>query len=155
MSDGPQSPPANGGGLGNIFDAAGDTTGPRGPDLKVQVDVPRDALGIPDGFAVPVPTAMELDGEPVPRRLGPGESGGFVRLHLPEGFTDGATLRLRGQGGQRDGGSAGDLYVTVRLTDDPLPPALIGDHGTDTIAWWWFALAAALLAGVLSLALAN
>ena len=41
-------------------------------------------------------------------------------VNIPAGVTDGQRIRLAGQGGRgRDGGSAGDLYLVVRL--DPHP----------------------------------
>lgn len=107
------------GGLGNIFDAAdeADAGGQRGPDLRVSVEVSRHSLGDADGFVVAVPERIDVDGQLVSRKITPGDPKGGIRLHLPEGFADGATLRLRGQGGVGGGGLAGDLYVTVRLTN--------------------------------------
>ena len=124
------------GGLGNIFGDAEAGDGPRGQDMKVDVEVPRSALGTPSGFAVPIPVEMSIDGGTVKRRLGPGEAGGRVQLHLPTDFRDGSVLRLRGQGGEQDGGRPGDLFVTVRLVNTAA-----------TFPWLWVALVALLLGG--------
>ncbi|MEM6997121.1 MAG: hypothetical protein AAF721_41840 [Myxococcota bacterium] len=110
-------------GLGNIFDAVEDTSqtpGAKGPDFRVEVEVPRSALGNPQGFAVPVPPEQEIGNGTFKRKVGPGDEADSVRLHLPTDFDGGATLRLRGQGGVADpDGRAGDLYVTVRVVEDP------------------------------------
>ncbi len=49
-----------------------------------------------------------------------GDPKGRITLRLPAGFKDGATLRLRGQGGHFEGGKPGDLYVQVALVDRAL-----------------------------------
>jgi hypothetical protein len=113
--------------LGDIFDGE-DQQGPKGRDLRVTVTVPQRALGRPDGYAARIPEQIEVEGTLVPREPSPHDDGDEVRLHLPEGFASGATLRLRGQGGERpEGGMPGDLYVQVlveQLDDTPGPLAL-------------------------------
>ncbi len=41
-----------------------------------------------------------------------------INVKLPKGLSDGATIRLRGQG-KEAGGRAGDLYLKVRIAPDP------------------------------------
>jgi hypothetical protein len=104
--------------LGSIFeDADGDE--PRGPDLRVAVEVPRRALGRADGWVAPVPDAID----DVPRVKTPGDPPGALRLHLPETFTSGAVLRLRGQGGAVEGGLPGDLYLQIEVVEAPPGPS--------------------------------
>lgn len=128
------------GGLGNIFDAAGqgepDRHAPRGPDFRVEVEIQRSALGVAAGVDVPVPQQRTIDGKTVRRNTTPGDPPGVVRLNLPADFKDGAVLRLRGQGGRSEGGRAGDLLLTVRVVDDRASGGL-----------WWVALLGAALAG--------
>ncbi|GIJ64999.1 DnaJ C-terminal domain-containing protein [Virgisporangium aurantiacum] len=46
--------------------------------------------------------------------------GRSYEVTIPPGVTDGQRIRLAGQGGQAgDGGTAGDLYLVVRLAPDP------------------------------------
>ncbi len=104
--------------LGNIFDEVergGD--GPRGPDLRVKVDVPRSALGREGGYAALVPDEIEHEGRLVARVQAAGDPPGRVVLHLPETFASGAVLRLRRQGGRSEGGVPGDLYLEVVVVD--------------------------------------
>jgi DnaJ-class molecular chaperone len=106
--------------LGSIFEADDEQRvgRPRGPDLLVTVDVPRQALGTQEGFTAAVPETLEHDGEPVSRAPSPdGESG--VRLFLPETLPAGAVLRLRGQGGVHPDGVPGDLMVRVNVVEPP------------------------------------
>jgi len=133
----------SGEGLGNIFDAveqdAAATSGRPGPDFKVEVEVPRRSLGDPSGQLASVPGKLEVDGLMVARKLGPGEDGDGVRLHLAADFKDGATLRLRGQGGlSAQGGRPGDLYITVRIVGS----AAAGTSGL------WIGLAALIAAAL-------
>lgn len=47
--------------------------------------------------------------------------GGDLAVTIPEGATDGLTLRLRGKGGEGVGkGPPGDAYVTLTVSDDPV-----------------------------------
>jgi molecular chaperone DnaJ len=48
-------------------------------------------------------------------------NGQMVNVKIPKGVTDGARIRVRGKGAVgRNGGTAGDLYVTVRVADHPI-----------------------------------
>lgn len=125
-------------GLGNIFDAVEGGDAPkamRGPDLRLEIEYPRYALGSAEGFVAPVPRLVEQDGEEIERKIGPADDERGVRVHLPEGFQEGATLRLRGQGGVGPGGRAGDLYLTVRLVDVDPPPVLASPQAASSLPW--------------------
>ena len=48
-------------------------------------------------------------------------NGSTVTVKIPKGVNDGARIRVRGKGASgRNGGPAGDLYVTVRVADHPI-----------------------------------
>ena len=48
-------------------------------------------------------------------------NGQTVKVKIPKGVSDGARIRVRGRGGPgSNGGSAGDLYVTVRVAEHPV-----------------------------------
>lgn len=144
--------------LGNIYDAVdggpGDDPGGRGEDLRVTVSVPRAALQSDEPFYAEVP--LEVDGH---RRADPHGDGGQLPLNLPGSVPDGATLRLRGLGalGPGDPASegikrAGDLYVTLKLTDAPWAPAPRGKKpGQEEPAWLPWAIGAGFLALIVTL----
>lgn len=137
--DGSSQQAAHGEGtLGSIFaeDDAARAGKPRGPDLRVTVDVPRDALGDPDGFRAPIATQLEHEGQLVPRKVNP-DDGDSVPLHLPDAIRPGTVLRLRGQGGIAEDGAAGDLYVKVNVVEP-----------TSTSRMWPTVLLAVLAAGL-------
>jgi molecular chaperone DnaJ len=67
----------------------------------------------------PCPTCRGTGVEHRPRK---------VKVRIPAGVGDGQRIRLRGRGGPgRNGGPAGDLYVTVRVASHPL----FGRRGND------------------------
>ena len=73
------------------------------------------------GFTIedPCPTCRGTGVEHRPRE---------VKVRIPAGVADGQRIRLRGRGGPgRNGGPAGDLYVTTRVT----PHRLFGRRGDD------------------------
>ena len=48
-------------------------------------------------------------------------NGQSVKVKIPQGVSDGARIRVRGRGGRgRNGGPAGDLYVTVHVAEHPI-----------------------------------
>ncbi|MDJ0663373.1 MAG: DnaJ C-terminal domain-containing protein [Acidimicrobiia bacterium] len=48
-------------------------------------------------------------------------NGQMVKVKIPRGVNDGARIRVRGRGGPgRNGGPAGDLYVTVHVAEHPI-----------------------------------
>lgn len=109
--------------LGSIFDDAPQGEG-RGPDLHATVEVPRAGLGGPEGVVVSLPPSLPHEGESVARTRQPGDPEDAITLHLPDTFTDGATLRLRGSGARGPGG-CGDLYLKIKLVDgEPVRPAV-------------------------------
>jgi hypothetical protein len=145
--------------LGSVFEDDGDA-GPRGPDLRVSVEVPRAALGAT--FHAPVPARIAVDGELVERVVLEGEAPGEIVLHLPEQLPARALLRLRGQGGLAPDARPGDLLVLVELVDRAprdderiIRSAVVraGDSpvALDTIdvTWWWLLALAVLGGGVL------
>lgn len=105
--------------LGSVL--APESEGPKGPDLVVEVEVPQEAVGLPDGYLANVPEFVAQAGDRVRRQLSPFEKGEGVRLQIPPGFPENGALKLRGQGGLHKDGPAGDLIVKVRLVDKPLP----------------------------------
>jgi hypothetical protein len=92
---------------------------PRGPDLRVSIEVPREALGRP--LRVRVPMRLAFDGELVERASTPDDPQ-HVILHLPTSLPAGAVLRLRGQGGVFEGGRPGDLFVAIELVERAMTP---------------------------------
>lgn len=140
--------------LGNVLEP--ESEGPRGPDLLVEVRVPRAALGEKDGYRVEIPRKIAAEGGYVERVSSPHDEDDTVLLHLPEGFPSGGTLKLRGQGGAcEDGdGPPGDLLVEVELTGGPLaradPTALAGRQ---VPVWMSVAGFIALVAAIIAWAL--
>jgi hypothetical protein len=148
--------------LGSVFE--GDDEGPRGPDLRVSVEVPRAALGAT--LHAPVPARIAFEGELVERAVQEGEQPGQIVLHLPEQLPPRALLRLRGQGGRSLDAKPGDLLVLVEIVDRaPRDGERIVRRATDLasvnpitrntidVTWWWL-LALALLGGGVLLVLA-
>ncbi len=122
--------------LGSIF-TKGPESGRRakGPDLRVEATITPSQLRHA-AIEVPVPDRVPHEGGSVPRRRGPGDPPGVVRLHLSPQMGDGATLRLRGQGGEHpDSGTPGDLLITLSVEG--------GDGGR-----WWMLVALVVLAAV-------
>lgn len=114
------------GSIGSIYDDQ-PSGKQRGPDLHATVKVPRAGLGVPGGIVVSLPPALPHEGEQVERAPQPGSPDDSITLHLPETFSAGATLRLRGAGGRGPDG-CGDLYLKVALVDgEPVLPAPRGD----------------------------
>ena len=136
-------------GLGNVFDAAeGDEETPRGPDLEIDVEVPRSALGREGGYEVEVAPQLPVDaaGALVTRHVAPGDPDDRLRLHLSAAIPDKARLRLRGAGGVVEGGRPGDLFVTVTVVDDPPRRIALGQGG-----WpWWLVLAAIVVVAIVA-----
>jgi hypothetical protein len=147
--------------LGSVFEA---DEGPRGPDLRVSVEVPRAALGAT--VQLPVPERIAADGELVERAVIGDDDPGLVTLHLPESLPDGAVLRLRGQGGLGAAGERpGDLWVVTELVDRPPrePERIIRStaaarresssvavrEGND-MTWWLLGGLALICAGILA-----
>ena len=106
--------------LGSVFDEDGD--GPRGPDLRIVVEVPRAALG--NTLSTRVPRRLAADGDLVDRVIDETlEDPEMLLVHLPDTLPDRAGLRLRSQGGiGPDGGRPGDLHVVCELVDRPPHP---------------------------------
>jgi hypothetical protein len=150
--------------LGSVFADDGDER-PRGPDLRVSVEVPRAALGA--SLHAPVPPRIAADGELVERAVLEGDDPACVVLHLPEHLPERAVLRLRGQGGVLQGGQPGDLFVKVELVDRPprdgerivrseiVRPELPTENVIDTTWWWLLGLAAFGAAVLVAVALAG
>jgi hypothetical protein len=135
--------------LGNVFDAV-QNDGPRGPDLYLDVDIPRAALGSVHHAHIP----LTIDGTP---RADPHGDGDSVPVNLPQSVQSGSTLRLRGMGGVGPrGGAAGDLYLTLKLVESTAlvkrgTGALVKGDG-EGMRWTlalWIVFAAALLASLL------
>lgn len=147
--------------LGSVFDDE-DEELPRGPDLRVSVEIPRAALGA--SLRAPVPARIAADGDLLERVVLHGEDPDTVELHLPEQLPERAILRLRGQGGAIEGGRAGDLLVVVELVERPprdnevITPgaAQLSTRTSDVLAGtsmdgtditWWLLMGLVLLGG--------
>ncbi len=120
--------------LGNILEGPG--SGPCGPDLQFHAKVPQSALGRGTGYAVKVPLQLPSDDGLVSRAVSGMDDGQHVQLHLPPQLPEGAVLRLRGQGGVREGARPGDLFVHIEVV--PARPV------------WPWAVAAVTLAGAVA-----
>ncbi|MFV8752499.1 hypothetical protein ACNOYE_18285 [Nannocystaceae bacterium ST9] len=99
--------------LGNVFESL-ESDLPRGPDLRISVEVPRVALG--GSLRTRVPRRLAAAGELVERASDAGDPE-HLTLHLPSSLPAGAVLRLRGQGGVLANGQPGDLFVAIELVD--------------------------------------
>lgn len=146
--------------LGSVFEADDE---PRGPDLRVTVEVPRAALGAT--VRLPVPERLAAAGDLVERVVIGDDDPGLITLHLPDTLPNGAVLRLRGQGGHgAEGERAGDLWVVVELVDRPPrgreqiirstfarrePSSVATPAGAD-ITWWLLGGLALVGVGVLA-----
>jgi hypothetical protein len=110
--------------LGSIFDDVPDTAAgsDKGPDVRVRAMVRRSELEAGASVLVPVPDAVPYADGTVPRRREADDPPGAVRLHLSPRLTDGATLRLRRQGGEHPAsGVPGDLHVEIAIAPEPEP----------------------------------
>lgn len=134
--------------LGSIFDDVPATSGAdKGPDLRVRAVVRQAQLEAGEAVLVPVPDSVPYEGGTVPRRCEAGDPPGAVRLHLSPRLADGATLRLRRQGGEHPStGVPGDLLVQVAIAPaprrGPLVVAAVIMVVTAAAAWlshglWW------------------
>lgn len=128
--------------LGNVFESF-ESDQPRGPDLRVSVEVPRAALG--GSLRVRVPLRLAADGELVERASEPADPE-HLTLHLPASLPAGAVLRLRGQGGRHPSGQPGDLFVALELVERPIgaqervsggsaPPSLESVMPSGSLTW--------------------
>lgn len=145
--------------LGSVFEGF-ESDQPRGPDLRVSVEVPREALGGP--LRAPVPVRLAAGGELVERANTPSDPE-HVILHLPTSLPAGAVLRLRGQGGVVPGQQPGDLFVAIELVERGMtseervpgwtsPSVEPAEAGSATLTWL-ILLGLAFLAGATVLVL--
>jgi hypothetical protein len=133
--------------LGSIFDDLPAThAAEKGPDVRVQAVVRRAELEAGRSVLVPVPDHVPYRGGTVPRRRETGDPPGAVRLHLSPRIAEGATLRLRRQGGEHPTtGVPGDLLVELALAKPrrgPLVVAVAVAAAAAAVAWlshgsWW------------------
>jgi hypothetical protein len=147
--------------LGSVFDEQPDDR-PRGPDLRVSIEVPRAALGA--SLRAPVPARLAHAGDLVERVTLANDTPGYVELHLPHDLPERAQLRLRGQGGVHPDGRPGDLLVLTQIVDRaPRPDEHISvaatavpepDAGHRLDVTLWVLLGLALLTGGVLLAIA-
>jgi molecular chaperone DnaJ len=100
-----------GGGGGGGFGGYGATRGPRkGQDVNATT-----TLGFREAVTGATVTLRRPDG-------------GTITTRVPAGVRDGQKIRLRGKGGPGDEGApAGDLFITVTVTPDPV----FGRQGND------------------------
>lgn len=113
--------------LGSIFDDVPATTAAdKGPDVRVRAVVRRSELATGQAVLVPVPDHVPHEGGTVPRRRETGDPPGAVRLHLSPRLAEGATLRLRRQGGEHPiSGVPGDLLVEIVVVEPSKRPLVI------------------------------
>lgn len=113
--------------LGSIFDDVPATTAAdKGPDVRVRAVVRRAELAAGQAVLVPVPDRVPHEGGTVPRRRETGDPPGAVRLHLSPRLAQGATLRLRRQGGEHPtSGVPGDLLVEIAVVEPSKRPLVI------------------------------
>jgi molecular chaperone DnaJ len=119
--------------FGNIFGGGGQfrTAPEKGQDAAGTIEIPfREAvLGGTTSLSIrrekTCPTCngtgrVGKEACPTCHGLGRVAEAQTVRIKIPEGTEDGATIRVPGKGGPgQRGGSVGDLYVTVRVTPHP------------------------------------
>lgn len=107
--------------LGSIFeDEPVAPSTEKGPDVRVRAVVRRSELAAGQAVLVKVPDHVPHGEGTVPRRREAGDPSGAVRLHLSPQLGDGATLRLRRQGGEHPrSGIPGDLLVTLAIEAAP------------------------------------
>lgn len=128
--------------LGSIFDEQTAASGDKGPDVRVRAQVRRHELQAGRAVLVPVPDDVPHEGATVPRRREVGDPPGAVRLHLSPRLVDGATLRLRRQGGEHPrSGVPGDLLIELEVV-------------AGRRSWPWLVVAAIAAAAVVAGALA-
>ena len=125
--------------FGNLFGGRRPSGPQPGEDIRGQIEVPfRDAvlggtatLSLRREKSCPTCGGTGRTGKsvcPTCRGEGVVAESERVRIKIPEGTEDGATLRVPGKGGPGiSGGPVGDLYVTVRVT----PHSYFERHGND------------------------
>lgn len=88
--------------------------GSRGPDLCARVEVSRAAITGGEGVVVSLASQLDGPGGPMEWTHRSEDPPGSVTLHIGTDFPEGGVIRLRGQGGCREGDSApGDLHIEV------------------------------------------
>ena len=88
--------------------------GSRGPDLRARVEVSHAAISEGEGVVVSLASQLDGPGGPMAWAHRSEDPPGSVTLHIGTDFPEGGVIRLRGQGGCRDGDSApGDLHIEV------------------------------------------
>ncbi len=90
------------GGFGDLFGRTGGVRARNGEDLSAEMH-----LSFHDAVAG---TTRQIT-----------VNGQTVKVKIPKGVADGSRIRVKGRGGPgRNGGTAGDLYVTVRVASHPV-----------------------------------
>jgi curved DNA-binding protein len=85
----------------------------RGQDQEAELTIPLEEAYTGTKRSVTLESVDAGSGRPT------GESK-TLEVKIPPGTTDGQRLRLRGQGGPAGGGTAGDLYLRVRVAPHPI-----------------------------------